>query len=144
MNWGNRILFLYLGFVALIITLVVVSFNQNVDLVSSDYYAKELAFQSDIQKLNNANRLAVKPNIIVADKIISIDFSSIENSKAISGNILIYKPSNAKADHLLKISTDNGFQKINSSDFELGMYKVKIDWQSNDSLFLIEEVIVLN
>ncbi len=55
MGWSKKITFAYVGFVALIVTMVVVSMRQKVDLVSKDYYAKELNYQSDINKMSNAN-----------------------------------------------------------------------------------------
>ena len=67
MNWGNRILFLYLGFVALIITLVVVSFSQKVDLVAPDYYARELNFESEIVKMKNEAALVEKPKVSLSN-----------------------------------------------------------------------------
>ena len=57
MNWGTRIIIMYVGFVALIITLVVVSMRQQVDLVTPDYYAKELKYQTNIDKTKNYNEL---------------------------------------------------------------------------------------
>ena len=42
MNFGVKITVLYLSFVALILTLVFMSFSQKVELVSKDYYAQEI------------------------------------------------------------------------------------------------------
>jgi hypothetical protein len=57
MNFGVKITALYLGFVALILTLVFMSFGQKVELVSKDYYAQEIAFQDKINSINNERSL---------------------------------------------------------------------------------------
>lgn len=57
MSWGVRITALYLAFVALIVTLVFVSANQDIELESKDYYAQELKYQQRINALNNSNDL---------------------------------------------------------------------------------------
>ena len=44
MSWGYKIMFLYLGFVAMILTLVVMSMQQDIHLVSENYYEKEQNF----------------------------------------------------------------------------------------------------
>ena len=53
LNWGTRITVLYLGFVALIVFLVAGSMRQSFDLVSPDYYQKELEYQSVIEAGKN-------------------------------------------------------------------------------------------
>ena len=49
MNWGARIALLYGGFVVLIVVLVTKSMREDFDLVSADYYNKELAYQNVIE-----------------------------------------------------------------------------------------------
>ena len=99
MNWGNRILFLYLGFVALIITLVVVSFSQKVDLVAPDYYARELNFESEIVKMKNEAALVEKPKVSLSNDQLLISFPAAFKDKKITGSVLVYKPSDANADY---------------------------------------------
>ena len=51
MNWGNKIMLSFSVFVAIIITMVVVSMKQDVFLVSEDYYDKEVKYQNQIDKM---------------------------------------------------------------------------------------------
>jgi hypothetical protein len=144
MSWGKRILFLYLGFVALVITMVTISMRQQVDLVRPDYYAKELKYQEDIDKMNNLSQL--KTELICklnANSEIEIVFPEEHRNKKIEGEVLLYKPSDAKSDKRLSIATNNGSMLIPTSAFSKGMYKVKIDWNVDGSAFYIEKVINL-
>ena len=45
MSWGIKITILYLGFVALILTLVFTCFGHKSELEYKDYYVRELKFQ---------------------------------------------------------------------------------------------------
>ena len=48
MNWGYKILFVYIAFIAGILLMVFKSSTQKRDLVTADYYAKELKYQERI------------------------------------------------------------------------------------------------
>lgn len=143
MNWGTRIVIMYLGFVALIVTMVVVSMRQQVDLVAPDYYAKELKYQSNIDKANNHNQLNSSLKCSINGDNIVIDFPEKHKSESISGEVLVYKPSDAKSDKIINIETTNGQMTIPTSVFSKGMYKVKIDWTVNNKSFYYEQVINL-
>ena len=143
MNWGNRILFLYLAFVALIITLVVISISQKVDLVAPDYYAKELKFESEIVKMKNEAALGEKPKVALINNQLSISFPTAFSGKNITGSVLVYKPSDANADFTQAIETNQNNVVIATQGFSAGMRKVKIDWKVDSLYYLTESVVVI-
>lgn len=144
MNWGKKITIVYLGFVALIVTMVVISVRQKVDLVSPDYYAKELNYQSDINKLNNAKSLATQLKCTVLNNALQIQFPSEHSSSNIQGKIYVYKPSDDKSDRVIDINANAGTQIISTSDFAKGMYKLTVDWSVDGKEFQSESVVVMN
>ncbi len=143
MGWGKKITFAYLGFVALIVTMVVVSMRQKVDLVSKDYYAKELNYQSDINKMSNANNLTSKLKCTVINNTVEIIFPEEHAEKSIQANVFIYKPSDNTADKELNITTNDGRYVISTQDFLKGMYKIKVDWKVENIEYQSESVVVL-
>ena len=143
MNWGNRILLLYLAFVALIITLVVISISQKVDLVAPDYYAKELKFESEIVKMKNEAALVEKPKVALIDDQLHITFPAAFLGKNITGSVLVYKPSDANADFTQAIETNQNNVVIATQGFSVGMRKVKIDWKVDSLYYLTESVVVI-
>lgn len=144
MNWGKKITIVYLSFVALVVTLVVVSMRQKVDLVTPDYYAKELNYQSDINKMKNANTLSEKLQIKISDGYIVITFPPEHSNLELQGSVLMYKPSDNKSDKTISLKTNNGEFSILTKDMTKGMYKVKVDWKTHNKEFQSENVIVLN
>ena len=143
MNWGNRILLLYLAFVALIITLVVISISQKVDLVAPDYYAKELKVESEIVKMKNEAALVEKPKVSLSNDQLLISFPAAFNDKKITGSVLVYKPSDANADYTQAIDAIKGEVNIATQNFSAGMRKVKIDWKVDSLYYLTESVVVI-
>lgn len=143
MNWGKKITLVYIGFVVLIITMVVVSMRQKVDLVSKDYYAKELNYQSDINKMKNAQALQNPLTCVLNNNNIVISFPAEHQQENISGTIYIYKPSDNKSDKALSITSNNGIQEINTATFTKGMYRVKVDWNVNNIGYQTEQVVVI-
>ena len=143
MNWGKKIALVYVGFVILIITMVVFSMRQKIDLVSPDYYAKELNYQSDINKISNAKALEMPMECIVLGDVIVIAFPKNQLEKTITGQVLVYKPSDNKSDRIFKFDTNTGKYDISTKDFAKGMYKIKVDWGVDNVEYQTETVIVL-
>lgn len=131
-NWGVRIVVLYVGFVALIVTLIVLSSSVNNELESKDYYAKELAFQDKINATQNENKLnhSINYEIIGREFILSFDTSQL--NPTFSGSVFFYRPSETALDKEYTINFDKaGQQIINLSQFKKGVYKVQINWENN-------------
>ena len=57
-NWGHKIILVFVVFVSLIATLVYKSVHTNFELVTKEYYKDELVYQRVIDGTHNANRLA--------------------------------------------------------------------------------------
>lgn len=143
MNWGKKITIVYLAFVALIVTMVVISARQKVDLVSSDYYAKELNYQSDINKMKNANALSTKLKCSLINNTIELIFPDEHQNKSITGNAFVYKPSDNKSDRVFPLNTFEGREVISTQDLSKGMYKIKVDWVVEGVEYQTESVIVI-
>lgn len=63
MNWGNRLVIVFLVFGAGMGYLVYRSMNTDFELVESDYYKQELRYQNVIDEHNSANALSASVNI---------------------------------------------------------------------------------
>jgi hypothetical protein len=143
MGWGKKITIVYLGFVALIVTMVVISMRQKVDLVSKDYYAKELNYQSDINKMSNAKSLRSPLKCSLVNNTIEVIFPEEQADKSIEAKALIYKPSDNKSDKELSFTTEEGRYVISTEGFVKGMYKIKVDWKVDNIEYQAESVVVL-
>lgn len=144
MNFGVKIVILYLSFVALILTLVFMSYNQDVELVSSDYYMQELNFQKKINAIKNEQALYRSINHVLTDNQIVLTVDSGLLSNDFEGTIKLYCPSDSKKDVEFKMHFKDTVQVINTNKLPRGTYKLQLSWTSNQKKYFKEEGIFIN
>lgn len=145
-NWGHGIIVVIALGIAGLATLVILSTRTKIDLVTEEYYPKELKYQEEIEKSANSRGLAHNIEVQISDSVY-IHFPTDTLSKIepeyIKGNILFYRPSDKGRD----ISTDiklnpKGYMTFPLSAFSTGKYELKIDWTYKDTDYLFEEIII--
>lgn len=144
MNFGNKIVILYLSFVSLIVTLVTLCYKQDVELVSSDYYAQEIQFQEKIDASTNAKNSAYTINHLVSKKEIILTADSTLLSEDFKGTIILFRPSDSKMDVSYVMNFKNQQQIIETKALTHGVYKLQLSWVSNSVPYFKEEVIFIN
>lgn len=145
MNWGYRVAALYISFVVMMLVLVGMAVKQDFDLVSDDYYRQEIEYQDRINKINNTQKLKESLSFTVDDISQTINIQYPKSLNNLSGRILLYRPTDSKKDVLLDVQVNNeNLQSISSSALQKGLWRIKVDWKSNETAFYNEEVIVIN
>jgi hypothetical protein len=143
-SWGTKIAVLYSSFVLMIGVMVYVFVNQQVDLVSDDYYERELAFQDKINEMNNANALPEKITHIISSSEIQLQFPSLFKGQKVQGEIYFFRPSDKLKDFKSTINLNDNVQQIIAlNSLSKGMYKMQINWTANEKKYFSEEVIVI-
>lgn len=144
MSWGLRITTLYLGFVALIVTLVVTCFGHKTELESKDYYARELKFQEQIIAEQNANALTEPIGYQVMERSVLVYLPAQILGETISGNVNFLRPSDSSKDKMFPLDPAKGGQQLFSEGFEKGVYKMRINLKSGNKNYYKEAVINFN
>lgn len=130
-NWGWRIVILYGGFVAMMLFLVWKTTTVKDDLVTPDYYAQELKFQEQVDKLKRTQELKEQPSWNVDGKKVAIQFPSEVIVKNVKAEILFYNASSSKRDFTVSCIPDStGLCRVNSDKFQYGVYEMKINWSA--------------
>lgn len=142
MNWGKRILFLYLGFVALIVVLVTMSMRQKTDLVSKDYYAQELAYQDKLDKMNRTQKLAEPVKWDIQQDKLQLQFPS-GMQFPVSGTVTLFCASDAGKDRNISFNTQEQTCNIALSGIASGRYTLQVDWQAGGETYYQEGVVQL-
>jgi hypothetical protein len=125
MNWGYKLTLAFIGFAALIGTLVYKAVNTRYELVSKDYYNEELRYQEKIDGMNNA---AQAGDIVLARNGQSIVLTlpaSLHNS-ANTANAWFYCKTNAASDKKLSVVFTDGTAAINTGNFAKESYELKL------------------
>lgn len=145
-RWPIAIIIIYSVFVLLLAAFVIFSRFQQVDLVIEDYYDQEIKYQQQINRIDRTQSLSEPVNWIY-DKnngTVNVKFPSDFDPNQVSGNLLFFRPSDAKQDKLvaLNLSAD-GTQLISTDNLTPGYWKIKIFWQAQKSDYYKEGILVV-
>ncbi len=144
MSWGIKITLLYLGFVALILTLVFTCFGHKTELEHNDYYTRELKFQEQINASNNAAQLATPIDYEVKGAFVLVKIPKELLGEKLKGRIVFLRPSDASLDRAIDLRPNkDGSQTVNGSGFAKGAYKMQIAFSSHGKSYYKENTITL-
>ncbi|MEL0457174.1 FixH family protein [Flavobacteriaceae bacterium SZ-1-7] len=143
-NWGTGIVIAFIGFISFIMYFIItmsVSDKYNHDLVTEDYYAEELKYQNDIDKLKNANDLETNISFEKTAEGLLINFPEDLEYKKITGKMFLYRPSNKQLDFETAISLSKPYLLIPDNRLVDGRWNIKVDWKYQDKSYLYKETI---
>jgi hypothetical protein len=144
-NWGTGIVIAFIAFISFIMYFVV---NMNVnkkydhDLVTEDYYNKELEFQNDIDKETNAKNLVENLSWQKTTEGLVITFPETLIKENITGKVFLYRPSNKQFDFETELSLSNHNLLIPDKRLLDGRWNIKVDWQYNGKSYLYKKEII--
>ncbi len=138
MNWGYKILTVYIIFVAGILFLVFKSSNQNQDLVIPDYYEQELKFQQRIDETERANALSAAVKFEIGNKEIIIHLPPEMKGMEVATHVLLYCTSDKSKDIQQDFTTKEAVIKLAFSPANKGLHELKINWVANEKTYYYE------
>jgi hypothetical protein len=140
-NWGTYIIIAFVVFISFIIYIVSGSMNTKIDLVTKDYYKKELNYQEDINRQKNASNLSssIKFEIISDQFIIQLPEELATNE--CTASIYFYRPSDKVLDKHFEHTTQNGLITVNNSFLTKGKWRLIVNVNTEDTNYqFIEEL----
>lgn len=139
LNWGYKILFVYLAFVTGIMFLVFKANQQKFDLVTPNYYEAELKFQHVIDERQRAAELSAPPKITHTINSVGIQLPDEFLNKEVKGQLYLYRPSDASKDLKKDFSTSKSFAEVLLNQNLSGLYDVKLSWNADGKTFYNEQ-----
>ncbi|HEV2483043.1 MAG TPA: FixH family protein [Puia sp.] len=144
MNWGNKLLLVFIVFGSGISYMVYRCMQTPVDLVSEHYYKDELAYQQVIDGTRRANALSAKVGLDLTAGGIHIQLPPEMRDLPVRGNIEFYCPSDATRDRNLPLSIERGGQEnIAVADLLSGHYRVKVAWTAGGVGYFSEQPLIV-
>ena len=143
MNWGYKILIVYLVFVIGMLALVYMSSMENKDLVSENYYDEEIKYQHIIDESANTASLSSEPVINRTKNIVNITFPAEFTNEKTEGDWVLYYAADKSKDVQGKLNVVNGKYSIELPDFATGTYQLKLNWRAAEKNYYYEKVITL-
>jgi hypothetical protein len=144
-NWGWGIAIFYSVFVIFMMGMVWRASHEDTDMVTENYYNKELVFQKLLDKENRANQLPLQLQWKVSDKKVTLKFPESKSAKNVKAQILFYRPSDSSKDFTVDITPDStGNSVVESDKFVKGQYRMQVDWSAGGETYFNEGVIKMN
>ncbi|WP_431244886.1 FixH family protein [Flavobacterium sp. P21] len=146
-NWGTGIVIafaLFMSFILYFVFEVQSNSKYDNDLVVEEYYKHDSHFQEEMARVQNAHDLQQKPSITSSDAGVKVAFPATFENDKVTGNILLYRPSNKKFDFNTKIALTNSALVIPKNKLIKGRWDVNMEWQYNGTKYLTKEVIYVN
>lgn len=141
MNWGYKIAILYGAFACLIMFMVYKAMQEDVSLVTPDYYTQTLTFQEEINQRELTNQSGRKPLVepMREAEQITVTFPVQE---AITGKYWLYRPADSGQDEHETFSVAAGEPLVLSMKGKpLGLWRIKVNFNAAGQDYLTEQVI---
>jgi hypothetical protein len=138
MNWGYKIVIVYCLFIAGILTMVYKCTQQNVDLVSENYYDQEVKYQDQYNRMENSNLPENKLVINASLGLAEVQFPAAYVNSKVDGKVTFFRPDNKNLDFSVPVELTAGVQKIQSDKLTKGYWKVQIYWNADGKPFYQE------
>lgn len=138
--WPYGIALFLGGFLIVLVTVVVVVSRQRDDLVAPDYYAQEVRYQEQIERLARTAALA-EPLRIVQERagqpvVIAVPAAL---RAGLRGQVRLFRPADASQDRQIALQLDaEGRQVLQFPPHVPGHWQVQIRWEHNGQEYYTE------
>jgi len=138
-TWGQGLTLVIFGFIAAMLGMVYITFQQSNEMIEDNYYERELKYQTIIDGKNELNSYTSFTFLSLVNNEIVLSLPSELSDKVNRGNILFLKLDNQKFDKKYDIILgSNSSMNIPKSDLNPGVYRVKLDWGNGDKSYFKE------
>ncbi len=136
-TWGHGIFVVIVLGVSGFLSLVYITTNERIDMVTDEYYPKELKYQEQIAKEINYNALGDRIRIESQDQL-EIYFPRLtDNANNITGTVHLYRPSDKRLDIETDLKLDSAFcMRFDKSELRSGKYQLIIEWETEGKAYL--------
>lgn len=137
---GHAVIVVMAIFILIMTQFMVRAYQNQESLVADDYYAKEIRYQEQIDKLHNTSALEEAVRIEALPGRLVIDFPQAMRGQAITGELFLMRPSDARSDLRIPVAADaNGRFTVDTGEQLKGAYMVQLEWQAGGTSYLTED-----
>ncbi len=143
MNWGNKLILVFVVFVGFMGVLVYKSVNTRYDLVSKDYYKDELRYQDKIDGMANAAKVS---DVAVSQDAVNVfvDFPKELNGSKSEGEAWFYCATDESKDKKIPLQADtNGRQVFAKNQLSKTHYLLKLSWKIGSNFYFAEKEVTI-
>jgi len=144
--WPAGVIAAFVLFISGTIALVALACSHRNELVSADYYADEVKFQDQLDRVGRAQSQASRASIAydAVGRRILISLPTEQREASTRGQVQLYRPSEAGLDYQVALELDNaGIQTLDAAALKPGLWKVKVAWTVRGQEYYLDERVVI-
>jgi nitrogen fixation protein FixH len=141
--WPYAVVIGLVLFMGYIVYFVIQAMNLDVDLVSKDYYAQEIAYQDQIDRVRRTQALGdVMVEYNESAETVLLQLPATYREKSLNGTITLFRPSDDKLDKQLpmQLGRDQS-QLLEVGDLEKGLWKIRVNFSDGEEAYYSEKTI---
>lgn len=128
-----------------LVTFIIWAMHQREDLVTDNYYEKEVEFQQQLDQQSRtaafASQVAVAYDAMLHN--ITITLPAAQAASAV-GQIQLYRPSDASLDRTVPLAVNqDGVQQLDAKGLPAGLWKIRVKWTTGGEEYFIDRTIVV-
>ena len=144
--WPVGIVAFFAIFISAIATFITFAVRQRMDLVRPDYYAEELRYQRQMERVSRTGAMGGCVHIDFEPGLrrIRVALPPAHVQARTSGEIRLYRPSDARLDHAITLAPDaDGVQFVDASQLASGYWKVRVNWSVGGEEYYFDQPLVI-
>lgn len=144
-NWGTGLMIgmiLFIGFIMFFVIKISTDKAYDYDLVTEEYYKKELVYQQEIDAQENANSLSENITGTKTKEGWVLRFPGNLDYTKISGTVYLYRPSNKKLDFKEPLQLSGQELLIPDERLVPGRWNTIVQWSYHGKDFLYKNEII--
>lgn len=144
-NWGTGLvigMLLFIGFIMFFVFRMMTDHNLDHDLVTEQYYQKEMELQEMIYAQQNTASMEEQIKGLKTAEGYVITFPEGYDPKKITGNVFLYRPSNKQLDFDFAIDLTNPNLLIPDKRLLDGRWNITINWVYEGNNYQFKKEIV--
>jgi nitrogen fixation protein FixH len=144
-NWGKGIVVAmacFMGFILYMVITMSTDDNYSHDLVTEEYYAKEMAYQTEIDAETNARNLVGEISGKRTPEGWLLTFPPSISESTNKGKVFLYRPSNQQLDFEVPLAISGSNLLIPDNQLIDGRWNIIIEWTDGEEEYMYKKSIV--
>lgn len=144
-NWGKGIVVAmacFMGFILYMVITMSTDDNYSHDLVTEEYYAKEMAYQTEIDAETNARNLVGEISGKRTPEGWLLTFPPSISESTNKGKVFLYRPSNQQLDFEVPLAISGSNLLIPDNQLIDGRWNIIIEWTDGEEEFMYKKSII--
>lgn len=142
-NWGTGIAIFYGLFVVVMVAMVVLSAQEDINMVQDNYYDKDLNYEAFRKSRENGSAM-LEPVEINYEHGRGLTLSFPKDIEVERGEVTLYRPSDRNRDQQLPLAlNEENEMEIVTTDLVSGPWRILLSWSSSGQSYYKEKHIIL-